>query len=123
MASARLAAPAILPVPRVSASTTTARPTTVDLTNAIQRQLVENTRLGIPALFHDETAHGLRSREARARGVTVALSPVVDLARDPRYGRVEEFFGEDPHLVAQMGIASVRGQQGHSRSLGRKALS
>jgi len=121
---------------------------TVDLINAIQRHLVENTRLGIPALFHEETAHGLRAREgtifpnptalgstwdpelveqiftvvgreARARGVTVALSPVVDLARDPRYGRVEEFFGEDPYLVAQMGIASVRGQQGRTRPLGR----
>ncbi len=121
---------------------------TVALTNAIQRHLVERTRLGIPALFHEETAHGLMARdatvfptppalastwdptlveqvfsvagrEARIRGATVALSPVLDLARDPRYGRVEEFFGEDPYLVAQMGIASVRGQQGRSRPLGK----
>ena len=120
---------------------------TVALVNAIQRHLVERTRLGIPALFHEETAHGLAERnatifpvppglastwdpalveqafsvagrEARLRGATVALSPVVDLARDPRYGRVEEFFGEDPYLVAQMGIASVRGQQGRTRPLG-----
>lgn len=46
------------------------------------------------------------------RGATVALSPVLDLARDPRFGRVEEFFGEDPYLVSQMGISVVRGQQG-----------
>ena len=114
---------------------------TIDLINAIQRHLVENTRLGIPALFHEETAHGLKARdatifpiplglgstwdpslvqqayalaarEARMRGATVALSPVLDLARDPRFGRVEEFYGEDPFLVSQMGIASVRGQQG-----------
>ncbi|MFC4595447.1 glycoside hydrolase family 3 N-terminal domain-containing protein [Sphingobium tyrosinilyticum] len=114
---------------------------TIDLVNAIQRHLVDNTRLGIPALFHEETAHGLKARdatifpiplglgstwdpklvqqayelagrEARMRGATVALSPVLDLARDPRFGRVEEFFSEDPYLVSQMGIASVRGQQG-----------
>ncbi|WP_380879346.1 beta-glucosidase [Sphingomonas sp. DBB INV C78] len=120
---------------------------TVDYINAVQRFLVEQTRLGIPALFHEETAHGLKSRdatifpiplglgstwdpalveqiftlvgrEARLRGATVALSPVLDLARDPRFGRVEEFFGEDPYLVAQMGIASVRGQQGRARPLG-----
>lgn len=120
---------------------------TVALVNAIQHHLVEKTRLGIPALFHEETAHGLAERnatifpvppalastwdpalveqafavagrEARLRGATVALSPVVDLARDPRYGRVEEFFGEDPYLVSQMGTASVRGQQGRTRPLG-----
>lgn len=120
---------------------------TIDLVNAIQRHLVEGTRLGIPALFHEETAHGLKARdatifpippglgstwdtdlierafavagrEARAFGATVALSPVLDLSRDPRFGRVEEFFGEDPYLVARMGIAAVRGQQG-PRPLGK----
>lgn len=121
---------------------------TVALVNDIQRFLVEKTRLGIPALFHEETAHGYAARdatifpsppglgstwdpalveqvfavvgrEARVRGATVALSPVIDLTRDPRFGRVEEFFGEDPYLVAQMGIASVRGQQGHARPLAK----
>ena len=121
---------------------------TVDLVNAIQRHLVERTRLGIPAMFHDETAHGLKAREGtifpiplglgstwdlnlveqafslaaretRSRGATLALSPVLDIVRDPRFGRVEEFFGEDPYLVAQMAIASVRGQQGHTRPLAR----
>ena len=119
----------------------------VTFINAVQKHLVERTRLGIPALFNEETAHGLKARgatvfpippglgstwdpviveqafavagrEARLRGATVALSPVLDLSRDPRYGRVEEFFSEDPYLVAQMGIASVRGQQG-PRPLGR----
>ena len=119
---------------------------TVTLVNAIQRFLVERTRLGIPALFHEELAHGLlagdatvfpippalasswdpalveqvftvAAREARGRGATVALTPVIDLMRDPRWGRSEEFFGEDPHLVGQMGIAAVRGLQGRQRPL------
>jgi beta-glucosidase len=123
---------------------------TVALVNGIQRFLVEKTRLGIPALFHEETAHGLAAggatifptppalastwdpplverafavaaREGRVRGATVALSPVLDLARDPRFGRVDEFFGEDPYLVGKMGAASVRGQQG-SRPLGKDKL-
>lgn len=121
---------------------------TVAFVNAVQRFLVEKTRLGIPALFHEETAHGyaakdatvfpvppalgstwdpelveqvfaVTGRETRLRGATISLSPVVDLAREPRWGRVEEFFGEDPFLVAQMGIASVRGQQGRTRPLAR----
>jgi beta-glucosidase len=119
---------------------------TVALVNAIQRVAVEQTRLGVPALFHEETAHGYRARgatvfpvppalastwdpdlveqvfavvarEARAFGITVALSPVVDLMREPRYGRTEEFFSEDPYLTSVMGVASVRGQQG-ARPLG-----
>jgi beta-glucosidase len=119
---------------------------TVTLVNSIQRFLVEKTRLGIPSLFHDELAHGflakdatifpippglastwdrdlveqvftVAAREARLRGTHVALAPVVDLMREPRYGRSEEFFGEDPYLVAQMGVAAVRGLQGRRRPL------
>lgn len=133
--------------PRLSKTTFRTVEDTVRLVNDVQRYLVEKTRLGIPALFHEETAHGLAAggatifpippalastwdpvlveqaftvvgREARVRGATVALSPVLDLARDPRFGRVEEFFGEDPYLVGQMGVASVRGQQG-PRPLGK----
>ena len=118
-----------------------------DLVNRIQRFLVEETRLGIPALMHDELAHGLlageatifpsppalgstwnpalveavfavAAREARVRGSHIALTPVIDLARDPRWGRVEEMFGEDPHFVAIMGEAAVRGLQGRQRPLG-----
>ncbi len=120
----------------------------VGFVNAAQKFLLEQTRLGIPALFHEETAHGymaggatifpnptalgstwdtelieqvfsVAGREARLRGGTVALSPVLDLLREPRWGRAEEFFGEDPYHVAQMSIAAVRGQQGRSRPLGK----
>jgi beta-glucosidase len=109
--------------------------------NAVQTWLLENTRLGIPAMFHEEALHGLvapggthfpvpiglastwdpllierlmsvAALEARARGVHHVLSPVVDLGRDPRWGRIEETFGEDPYLVTQMGVAAVRGYQG-----------
>ena len=112
-----------------------------ELTNTIQRFFVENSRLGIPVLFHDECLHGfvapdatsfsqpiglastfntelierlyhMTATEARACGVHQSLGPVVDVARDPRWGRVEETFGEDPHLVGEMGAAAVRGYQG-----------
>ncbi|HSQ33181.1 MAG TPA: glycoside hydrolase family 3 N-terminal domain-containing protein, partial [Gemmatimonadaceae bacterium] len=112
-----------------------------ELTNAIQRFFVEESRLGIPVIFHEECLHGhaapgatsfpqpiglaaawnpelveslytMTALEARVRGTHQALTPVVDVARDPRWGRVEETFGEDPYLVAQMGIAAVRGFQG-----------
>jgi len=114
---------------------------TVELTNAIQRFLVEETRLGIPALFNEEGVHGLMAtgatsfpqaialastwdeqlveevytvvaREARVRGSNYVYAPVLDLARDPRWGRVEESFGEDPFLVSRLGVAAVRGLQG-----------
>lgn len=112
-----------------------------ELTNAIQRFFVENSRLGIPVIFHEECLHGQAARdgtsfpqpialgatfdpalvealyamtaeEARVRGTHQALTPVVDVARDPRWGRVEETFGEDPYLVARLGVAAVRGFQG-----------
>jgi len=112
-----------------------------ELTNAIQRFFVEGSRLGIPVIFHEECLHGhaapegtsfsqpiglgatfdpglverlftMTAAEARARGTHQALTPVVDVAREPRWGRVEETFGEDPYLVARMGVAAVRGFQG-----------
>ena len=52
--------------------------------------------------------------EARARGVQHVLSPVVDLGRDPRWGRIEETYGEDPYLVTRLGVAAVRGYQGRT---------
>ena len=111
------------------------------LTNDIQRFFVEESRLGIPVVFHDECLHGhaaiggtsfaqpiglastfdpglierlyaMTAAEARSRGVHQALTPVVDVAREPRWGRVEETFGEDPHLVTRMGVAAVKGFQG-----------
>ncbi len=112
-----------------------------DLANSIQKYFVEETRLGIPVIFHEECLHGLAAGDAtsypqpiglastfnpelveeiyaaiaedtRGRGAHQALTPVVDVARDPRWGRVEETFGEDPYLVSRMGIAAVRGFQG-----------
>ena len=109
--------------------------------NAVQEYLLEHTRLGIPAMVISECLHGHMSgratvfpqaialastwnpdlvrqmaeataREARATGVAQALSPDLDLARDPRWGRVEETYGEDPYLVERMGVAFIEGMQG-----------
>ena len=57
--------------------------------------------------------------EARARGTHNVLSPVLDLARDPRWGRTEETYGEDPYLVSRLGVAAIRGYQGTSRTLAK----
>lgn len=109
--------------------------------NAVQKYALENTRLGIPMLFVDEALHGaakaqatsfpqaiamgctwnpelteqvfqVTAHELRSRGTHFVLSPVVDVARDPRWGRVEECYGEDPYLAGKMGAAAVRGLQG-----------
>ncbi|HVO70068.1 MAG TPA: glycoside hydrolase family 3 N-terminal domain-containing protein [Aggregatilineaceae bacterium] len=110
------------------------------LANEVQKFLIENTRLGIPAVVHEECcsgymAHsatcfpqiigtastwepdlveqmaGIISAQMRAVGAHQGLSPVLDVARDARWGRVEETFGEDPYLVAALGSAYVRGLQ------------
>jgi beta-glucosidase len=112
-----------------------------EFTNAIQRWVKDHTRLGIPLIFHEEALHGLMGPEAtsfpqaialastwnpdlverafavvahevRARGAQQVLAPVVDVARDPRWGRIEETFGEDTYLATRMGLAAVRGFQG-----------
>jgi beta-glucosidase len=109
--------------------------------NAIQKFLVEQTRLGIPAIIHEESCAGYLARGAtcfpqaiglastwepqlveamtavirtqmRAVGAHHSLAPVLDVARDPRWGRTEETFGEDPYLISRMGVAYVRGLQG-----------
>jgi beta-glucosidase len=109
--------------------------------NALQKWLVENTRLGIPAIFHDEILHGLMAPKAtsfptpialasswdtelvgrvftaaaletRARGSHFVLGPNLDLAREPRWGRTEETYGEDPYLVSRMGVAAIKAIQG-----------
>jgi beta-glucosidase len=110
-------------------------------TNDIQRWLVEETRLGIPTIVHEESTGGLTARDAdqfphgialastwdpdlaeavgaviRAQMVAVGarhtLAPVLDVARDPRWGRVEETYGEDPYLASRIGVGYVRGVQG-----------
>ncbi|MEP7245374.1 MAG: glycoside hydrolase family 3 N-terminal domain-containing protein [Gammaproteobacteria bacterium] len=121
---------------------------TVALVNAIQRYQMNETRLAIPTLFHEEGLHGYAARgathfpqsialastwdpelltrvftivgrEIRARGVQLVLAPVVDVARDPRWGRIEETYGEDPYLVGELGVAAVRGFQGDSLPLAK----
>lgn len=115
-------------------------PTSVQ-SNAIQSWVIAHNRLGIPALFIEEGLHGFDlgtvfpapinlaatwnpdiakhtgsaiAAEARSTGVGMILAPVLDLAREPRWGRIEEDFGEDPYLTGQMGLAYVRGAQGES---------
>jgi beta-glucosidase len=123
---------------------------TIRLVNALQHYALEHTRLGIPIMFHEEGLHGyvavgatsfpqaialasswdpslvravnvVTAREMRARGVTEALTPVVDVARDPRWGRIEETFGEDPYLVGEMGVAAVEGLQGEGKTWNLKS--
>jgi beta-glucosidase len=118
------------------------------LRNAIQRYQLEKTRLGIPALFQGEALHGFMEsgstsfpqalglaatwdpalvhrvftaagNEAGARGMDQVFAPVLGLAREPRWGRTEETYGEDPYLVSRMGVAAVTGLQGDSYFIGR----
>lgn len=109
--------------------------------NAVQKWMIENTRLGIPVLFHEECLHGhaapegtsfpqaialgstwdpalltqiftATAQEVRARGAQECLAPDLDISRDPRWGRTEETYGEDPYLVSRLGVAAVLGYQG-----------
>jgi beta-glucosidase len=109
--------------------------------NAVQKWLIENTRLGIPAILHDEILHGhmaqgstsfpqplalasswdpdfiarvftVAALETRARGSHQVLGPNLDVAREPRWGRTDETYGEDPYLVSRMAVAVVKALQG-----------
>jgi beta-glucosidase len=111
-----------------------------EVTNVIQRVAVDETRLGIPPLVDGEGIRGLRAngscifptplamgatwdselveraaiivgRDARYRGIRQVFAPVLDLGRDPRHGRTEETYGEDPFLAARLGVAFVKGLQ------------
>jgi beta-glucosidase len=122
---------------------------TAQLANAIQKFFIEHSRMGIPVMFHEECLHGhaaigatsfpqpiglgatfnpdlveklftMTAEEARVRGTHQALTPVVDVARDARWGRVEETYGEDPFLNTQLGIAAVRGFQGDAEFRDKK---
>lgn len=116
--------------------------------NAMQKYAVENTRLGIPVLFAEECPHGhmaigattfptsigqastwnedlirrmgeVIGLEARLQGANVGYGPVLDIAREPRWSRVEETFGEDPYLTGILGTAFVQGMQGTDAKDGR----
>lgn len=109
--------------------------------NEVQTFLIEHTRLGIPVIFHGEALHGFMASEAtcfpqaialastwdvdvihqvftaaaaevRARGTVQVFAPILDVDRDPRWGRTEETYGEDPYLVSRIGAACIRGLQG-----------
>jgi beta-glucosidase len=117
------------------------------LHNAAQRYLAEKTRLGIPEIFMGEALHGFMfngatsfpqalglastwdpalvkrvfaaaADEMSSTGVRQAFTPVLGLARDPRWGRTEELYGEDPYLVSRMGVAAVEGLQGPDLMIG-----
>jgi beta-glucosidase len=138
---AALAADGIGQITRLAGSTNL-RPVDVAQTaNAIQDYLVEETRLGIPAIIHEECLHGLIAwaapcfqqsigaaasfdpevvaamadtirRRMLLTGARHALAPVLDIGRDPRWGRIEETYGEDPYLAAELGCAYTEALQG-----------
>ena len=118
------------------------------LRNGVQRYLREKTRLGIPAMFLGEGLHGYMEYgstsfpqalglaatfdpalvkrvfaavgdEAGSRGAGQLFSPVLDMARDPRWGRTEEGYGEDPYLISRMSVAAIEGLQGDSYMIDR----
>jgi beta-glucosidase len=118
------------------------------LRNGVQRYLKEKTRLGIPELFMGEALHGFMEygstsfpqalslastwdpalvhqvftaagEEAGSRGAGQVFTPVLDIARDPRWGRTEETYGEDPFLASRIGVAAITGLQGDSFLINR----
>jgi beta-glucosidase len=128
-------------VSRVSGASSLTADGAARFANQVQRHLVTKTRLGIPAIIHEEICSGVMARgstiypqaigvastfepelnrllgdavrkQLRGAGAHQGLSPVLDVVRDPRWGRTEEAFGEDPHLTAMMGVAFVEGLQG-----------
>ncbi|WP_183561571.1 glycoside hydrolase family 3 protein [Mucilaginibacter sp. SP1R1] len=113
------------------------------LYNKVQHFFVEKTRLGIPVMVHEEGLHGQQTQDAtnypvpiglasswnenlvteiytnvaqeiKARGGQQVLAPVVDIVRDPRWGRTEETMGEDPFLISRLAVAQVKAYQGNS---------
>lgn len=120
--------------------------------NALQKYAVEETRLGIPILFAEECPHGhmaigttvfptslsqastwnaeLMYRmgeaialEARLQGANIGYGPVLDIAREPRWSRMEETFGEDPVLTSNLGVAFMKGMQGDNQNDGKHLFS
>ena len=112
-----------------------------ELRNSMQKKAMEESRLGIPIIFGYDAIHGFRTiypislgqacswnpglveqacavsaQEARMSGVDWTFSPMIDVARDPRWGRVAEGYGEDPYTNGVFAAASVRGYQGYDMS-------
>lgn len=146
-AAERLLADGTGHVTRIGAATGLRPAESARFMNRIQRFLMEQTRLRIPALVHEESTGGFCARDATqfpqaiglastwdpdlieraaqviraqmlAVGARQTLAPVLDIARDPRWGRVEETYGEDPYLASRMGVAYVRGIQGDDLACG-----
>lgn len=121
------------------------------LYNKIQKYFVEKTRLGIPVMVHEESLHGQQTQDAtnfpipiglastwneslmteiytnvaeevRARGGHHVLAPVIDVTRDPRWGRTEETMGEDPFLISRLAVAQIKAYQGNSTYLGKNKV-
>ncbi|MCK4820167.1 glycoside hydrolase family 3 protein, partial [bacterium] len=119
-----------------------------EIANRIQKKVIESNRLGIPAIFHEEGLHGLWARgatvfpqaigmscswdpqlvnqvfnviakEIRSRGSHQANTPMLDVCRDPRWGRIEESYGEDPYLISRFGVAIVKGLQGTEETINK----
>ncbi len=134
-------------ITRIGGGSTLSPRASAEMSNAIQKYLSEHTRLGIPAIVHEECCSGYMALGAtcfpqiiglastwrpelaeqmttvirtqmRAVGAHQGLAPVMDVSRDQRWGRVEETFGEDPLLAAQMATAYVRGLQGEGLTRG-----
>lgn len=134
-------------ISRVAGTSTLAPAEVARAGNSIQRFLVEHTRLGIPAILHEECCCGYMGlggtvfpqmiglastwnpalaeqvtheihRQMLAVGARQGLAPVLDIGSDPRWGRIEETFGEDPLLVTLFGMAYIRGLQGEDRQTG-----
>jgi beta-glucosidase len=122
-----------------------------EIYNLVQRFFVEKTRLGIPVLVHEESLHGQQAvdatnfpvpiglastwnealmteiftnvaEEIRARGGHQVLAPVVDIVRDPRWGRTEELLGEDPYLTSRLAVAEIKAYQGNEVYLGKNKV-
>lgn len=143
----KLAGNGIGQITRIGGTSNMPPESSVKIANGIQNFLKENTRLGIPAIVHEEALCGYTAKNAtifpqiigaastwepelieamsqvvqkqmRVVGAHQALSPVLDVARDPRWGRTEETYGEDPYLISRMGVAYVKGLQGESLKTG-----
>ncbi|SFF06352.1 beta-glucosidase [Chitinophaga sp. CF118] len=121
------------------------------LYNKIQHFFIDKTRLGIPVMVHEESLHGQQTQDAtnypvpialastwnenlmtdiysnvaaevRARGGQQVLAPVIDIVRDPRWGRTEETMGEDPYLISRLAVAQIKAYQGDGLYLGENKV-